>query len=207
MRSSAHVSEHTTQRVAEPAERERPEPVRDRARRSGGPRHQEQQREGAAAPARATRRCASSALARLRPRVEVEDHLGVAGGLEDRALRLEPGPRSSPRVHQVAVVADGDLAVRAVDEERLRVREARSRPPSSSARGRWRRGPAARRARASVEDVGHVAHARDGRAAARRRRRRCRRSPARGAGGRRARGRSGSPPRGGRRSRRRRTRP
>ena len=46
-------------------------------------------------------------------------------------------------VDEVAVVADGNLPVRAVDQERLRVLDACSRPPSNTACGRWPDGPAA----------------------------------------------------------------
>ena len=59
---------------------------------------------------------------RLRPRVEVEDDLGVAVRLEDRAL-LDEIVAQLVRVDDVAVVAERDLAVRAVDQDRLGVQQ------------------------------------------------------------------------------------
>ena len=59
---------------------------------------------------------------RLRSRVEVQQHFGVARRLENRALR-DQHVAQLLRVDQVAVVPDGDLAVRAVDQDRLRVLE------------------------------------------------------------------------------------
>ena len=53
-------------------------------------------------------------------RVEMEDDLGVGGGLEDRARRLQPLAQHVG-VHDVAVVGEGDRAAVAVDEDRLRV--------------------------------------------------------------------------------------
>ena len=60
-------------------------------------------------------------------------------------------------VHQVAVVADRELAVHAVDDDRLRVGRPCSRRRSSSGRGRW---PGARAAsqRLGVERLVDVAH-------------------------------------------------
>ena len=52
----------------------------------------------------------------------MQDDLGVAAGLEDRAAADELVAQLA-RVDQVAVVGDGDLAVRAVDQDRLRVLE------------------------------------------------------------------------------------
>ena len=50
----------------------------------------------------------------------MEQHLGVAGGLKDRPLADERIAQLLG-VHEVAVVPDRDLAVGAVDENRLRV--------------------------------------------------------------------------------------
>src|SRR5256885_1337235 len=61
----------------------------------------------------------------LRPRVEVQHDLRIGARLENRALPDEHLLQllQLAGVHQVAVVADGELAVRAVDDERLRVRD------------------------------------------------------------------------------------
>ena len=59
---------------------------------------------------------------RLRPGVEVQDDLGVAAGLKDGSIAHELVAELEG-VDEVAVVAHGDLAVRAVDEEGLRVLE------------------------------------------------------------------------------------
>ena len=80
--------------------------------------------------------------ARLRSRVEVQDHFGVAVRLEDRSLLHEIVAQLA-RVDDVAVVAERDLAVRAVDQDRLRVEQLALARPSSSARGRSRSVPAA----------------------------------------------------------------
>ena len=56
----------------------------------------------------------------LGPRVEVQDDLGVAVGLEDGPL-LHQRFAQLGRVDQVTVVADGDRPVDAVDANRLRV--------------------------------------------------------------------------------------
>ena len=50
----------------------------------------------------------------------MQHDLGVAAGLENRSVADQPS-RSSPRVDQVAVVRDGDLPVRAIDQDRLGV--------------------------------------------------------------------------------------
>ena len=65
---------------------------------------------------------ASSIVAALRSRVQMQQHLGVAGRPEDGSLADEFVAQLL-RVDEVAVVADGDLAVRAVDQEGLRVLE------------------------------------------------------------------------------------
>ena len=50
----------------------------------------------------------------------VNDHLRVHGGLEDRPFLLEPLPLR-PRVHQIAVVGEGDDAAHAVGDEGLEI--------------------------------------------------------------------------------------
>ena len=155
-------------RVAEPAERERPEPVRiadgDQPILASASRARTRP-----APARPTRRSRPRRVARLRPRVEVQDDLGVAARLEDRALPHELVAQLA-RVDEVAVVADRDLAVRAVDQDRLRVeqlalagrrvadvadrRSARQRATASRRRRCRRRSPSrARRAPAAPSDA------------------------------------------------------
>ena len=57
---------------------------------------------------------------RLRARIQVEDDLGIAGGLEDRTGAHQLVTQLA-RVDQVAIVGDGNLPVAAVDEEWLRV--------------------------------------------------------------------------------------
>ena len=125
-------------RVAEPSERERPEAVRI-AHGDQLVLGEQHQRERARRLIDPTRMIASSTLAGLRPRVEMQHHFGVAVRLEDRSGADQP-LADLVGVDEVAVVADGDLAVRAVDQDRLRVRQL-ARPPSSSARGRWRSCP------------------------------------------------------------------
>ena len=56
-------------------------------------------------------------------RDEVDDDLSVTGGLENRAFGFQARANAGG-VHQVAVVRDGDLAVRAVDQDRLGVLQA-----------------------------------------------------------------------------------
>ena len=97
--------------------------------------------------------------ARLRPRVEVHEHFGVAVGLEDRPVADQP-IADLVGVDDVAVVADADLAVHAVDDDRLRVGQL------ALAGGRVARvadGDMAgqRRERLLVEDVVDVAHLAD----------------------------------------------
>ena len=60
------------------------------------------------------------AIGRLRE--EVEDDLAVHRRLKNGALRFEFGAEQV-RVHEVAIVPDGDLAARAVHHERLRIRD------------------------------------------------------------------------------------
>ena len=59
-------------------------------------------------------------IARSAARDQMHDHLGVAGGLENRAAMFEPAAHFQ-RVRQVAVVAERDLALVAIDHDRLRV--------------------------------------------------------------------------------------
>ena len=69
-------------------------------------------------------------------RVEVEDHLGVGGGLEDRAGRLQLLAQERG-VHQVAVVAEGDRARGGSRSGSAARWPRRCRRPSSSGRGPW----------------------------------------------------------------------
>ena len=93
----------------------------DRGRRSAGPWSASPARTRPA-PAPPTRRSPPRRVARLRSRVEVQDDLGVAVRLEDRSLPHEVVAQLA-RVDEVAVVAERDLAVRAVDQDRLRVEQ------------------------------------------------------------------------------------
>ena len=119
MRSRAQVSEATIVAPFEPAEHERPEAPRV-ARGHQRLARQEDQRERPHHLVEARRDRVLQPLA-VAARVEVEDDLGVGGGLEDRARRLELLAEDGG-VHQVAVVADGDRAAVALDEVGLRVR-------------------------------------------------------------------------------------
>ena len=93
---------------------------------------------------------------RLRLRVEVQHDLGIAARLEDGALAHELVAQLV-RVHQVAVVGDRDLPVRALDQERLRVREpALTRRRIAHVADRHRAGHLRQHRR--VEHVGDVAH-------------------------------------------------
>ena len=60
--------------------------------------------------------------ARFRTRVEVQDDFGIAVRLEDRSL-LHQIVAQLAGVHDVAVVTERDLAVRAVDQDRLGVEQ------------------------------------------------------------------------------------
>ena len=92
----------------------------------------------------------------LRAGVQVEDDLGVARRLEDRALAHELAAQFAG-VDQVAVVADRDLAVGAVDQQRLGVQlvAVTRRRVADVPDGRV---PGQRGEHALVEDVGHVPH-------------------------------------------------
>src|SRR5258708_2632999 len=61
-------------------------------------------------------------IARLRTRDQVHDDFGVAVGLENRATMLELAPPFGS-VGEVAVVAEGDLALVAIDHDGLGVEE------------------------------------------------------------------------------------
>ena len=191
--------------VAEPAERERTEAVRiahgdqpvlaSAARSENAPLHLRDRLDERVLDGR-----------RLRARVEVQDDLGVAAGLEDRALRARARRAARCALTRLPLWRDGDLAVRAVDQERLRVLE-RALAGRRVARVADRAdGPAASSSVASLKTsatwpiAARHAHPR------RRRPARCRRSPGRDAAARRGRGRSGWPPRDARRCRRPRTR-
>ena len=203
MRSSAHVSEQTTVGVAEPAERERPEPVRIAHGDQPVPRQHHERERALHLRDRLDDRVLDARGPR--PRVEVQDHLGVAARSGRSSPAATSSSRSSRGVDEVAVVADGDLAVRAVDQDRLRVGElalAGRRVAHVADRDR----PGQLRERLARRRRRRRSPSRARRAPARRRRPRCRRSPARDAAARRGRGRSCWPLRGARRCRRHRTR-
>ena len=63
---------------------------------------------------------ASSNPPALRLRVQVHEHLGVAVGLENRPF-LDQAITNLVGIDDVAVVADGDLTMNAVDDDRLRI--------------------------------------------------------------------------------------
>ncbi len=108
-------------RVAEPAERQRPEPMRIAHGNQVIFRQEHQRKRALRLRDRFDQRLLRRR--RLRSRVKVQQHLGVAGRLEDRSLTHQAVAQLLG-VDEVAVVADGDLAVRAVDQDRLRVLEA-----------------------------------------------------------------------------------
>ena len=87
----------------------------------------------------------------------MQDDLGVAARLEDRAVADELVAQLA-RVDEIAVVRDGDLSVRAVDQERLRVLELAlaGRRVARVADGRCGRQRLERRL---VERLGDLAHA------------------------------------------------
>ena len=107
-------------RVAEAAQRERPEAVRiadgDQA---VGRQHHERER---ALDLRDRFDDRSLDARRLRARVEMQNHFGVAVRLEDRSL-LDELVAQLARVDEVAVVTERNLPVRAVDQDRLGVRQ------------------------------------------------------------------------------------
>ena len=70
-------------------------------------------------------------------RQQVQDDFAVDGGLKNGALRFEFVPQDGG-VDEVAVVGDGDLAARAIDDERLGVARWCSNRWWNSACGRWR---------------------------------------------------------------------
>ena len=147
---------------------------------------------------------ASIGFGRLRPRIKVKNHFRIAVRLENRSLAHELGPKLAG-IDEIAVVTDRDLAVRAIDQNRLGIRElalARGRIPDVADRHRTGQ----LRQRLAVEGIGDVAHGLRDAHLAGRPRRRCRRSPVRDAAARTARGRSCWPLRDGRRCRKRRTR-
>ncbi len=109
-------------RVVEAAEAERPEAVRI-ARRDHPVLREKHEREGAA---HLRKRLHDHLLDRAGAAAgdEMEDDLAVGGAPEDRPVELHLATQLD-RVHEVAVVRDGDLADLAVDEHRLDVRRAR----------------------------------------------------------------------------------
>ena len=109
MRSSAQVSEASTQASPRLPEGQRPE--------AGGSRTAIMLSGSAAGGCRrpctrvSARASWSTSVAALGPREEVQDHLGVGRRLEDRAVLLELLPQRL-RVDEVAVVGDGHRPVR-----------------------------------------------------------------------------------------------
>ena len=141
-------------RVAEAAERQRPEAVRIANRNQPVLRQHDQRKRALHLRDRLDDRVFDAA--RFRSRVEVQNHFGVAVRLEDRSL-LNQLVAQLARVHDVAVVAERDLAVRAVDQDRLRVEQlALARRRIAHVSDRQRSGQAGQRF--AVEDVGDVAH-------------------------------------------------
>ena len=65
---------------------------------------------------------AASVVSGLRAREQMDDDLGVAVGLEDGAF-ADQRVAQLAGVHEIAVVANRELAVDAVDDDRLRIRE------------------------------------------------------------------------------------
>ncbi len=140
-------------RLAEPAERERPEPMRIPNGNQPVFRQQDQRERTLGLRNRLDQRL----LGRRRhgPGVQVQQHLGVARRLEDGSLPHEVVAQLLG-VDEVAVMADGDLAVGAVDDDRLRVVEpavARRGVPDVADGTR----PGEPRNRSLVEGVGHLA--------------------------------------------------
>ena len=142
------------ERVAQTAEGQRPEPVRV----SHGNHPVRRQHEERERPLQLRHRFDDRILGTtcLGPRVEVLDDFRVAAGLEDRTLTDEL-VAEVVRVCEVAVVADAELAVRAIDQEGLCVRKP-ALPSGRIADVPDRRVPRQLRQRLPVEDVGHVAH-------------------------------------------------
>jgi hypothetical protein len=144
--------------VAEPAQRQRPEPVRvaDGDQSFLG---DEGEREGAGELGdRLDQRVVDAE--RLGAGIEVQRHFSVAVGLEDRALAHQLVAQFAG-VDDVAVVADADLAVHAVDEQRLGVghRALAGGRVAGVADGN---GARQRRQRVLGEDLGDVAHRAEG---------------------------------------------
>ena len=116
----------------------------------------------------------------LRARDQMQDHLGVGGRLDDRAVAHELAAQRQA-VGQVAVVADREAAAVEFGEQRLHVAQ------DGLAGGRIAHVADRRRARQAVDDlaagevVADQAQAPLGMKPLRRRRRRCRRLPGRDA--------------------------
>ena len=86
----------------------------------------------------------------------MQHNLGITAGLEDRALTHELIAQLV-RVHQVAIVGDGNLPVPALDQERLCIGEAAlTRRRIAHVTDRHR--PGHLREHRRVEHVGHMAH-------------------------------------------------
>jgi hypothetical protein len=144
--------------VTQPAERQRAEPVRVADRDQVVARDQRERERAGELRDRLDERVLEGPG--LRARIEVEHHLGIAVALKDRAGAHQPFT-NLVRVHDVAVVADADLPVNAVDQNWLRVTElalASRRVPRVPDR-KLARELGQRRL---VEDVGDVPHLADG---------------------------------------------
>ncbi len=87
---------------------------------------------------------------------QVQEHLGVRGRREEGALAFERGP-DLPRVHEVAVVPEGQRAPPRGEDERLSVGEQRG-PRRRVADVADRRPARQAREPRLAEDVGDVAH-------------------------------------------------
>ena len=167
MRSIAHVSEQTTNASSSRPSASGRKPCGSRTAISRSLRqHQERER---ALDLRHRLDDGVLDAGGLRARVEMQHDLGVGARLEDRALPHQLVAQLAG-VHEVAVVADRDLAVRAVDEngcafDKLALaggriahvadrQRARAASPASRRRRRRRRSPSrARRARCSPSDA------------------------------------------------------
>ena len=116
---------------------------------------QQQQRVGALHPFQRDHQRLHRAVARVAGH-EVQDHFGVARGLEDRPLLLELPPQPAG-IDQVAVVHQAQRPHRRLDDDRLRVVE--HAVAGRRVAGVADRAPARQpRQRLLREDVGNVAH-------------------------------------------------
>ena len=107
-------------RVAEPADRQRPESVRIADADQPILRHHHERERAAHLRDGVDDGRFGTFFARARE--QVDDHFGVAAGLKDRAL-ADQRVAQLAGVDEVAVVADRELTVHAVDDDRLGVEE------------------------------------------------------------------------------------